>query len=340
MARVTVGIPTYNRCAYLREAMESVLGQTFADFDLLISDNGSTDGTEDMVREYARAEKRVIYHRFPKNCGMARNLRHVLMSPDTEFVAFLPDDDLWLPHHLASALESLQNVPNAILFACTAESFGEKAEQDLHRPYWVNGSKSRYVTDTRKRFVPWLKESPVAAASVVFRGAARDQVSWYNDDRFGPRDWLFWGQISMCGVTVFDPAVGTKYRWHKGNQSNDLMKGKMAIAQFRYVIRRLATLALLKGALNVAELIDEVVKSWAVGPAATLVVALAALDTHPALRKAALEIFHQRPEIGTSLKSTQHCRMAGRAGTWYLGIADGVDRLLGQWWRPARRAPR
>jgi glycosyltransferase involved in cell wall biosynthesis len=335
MATVTVGIPTYNRCAYLREAMESVLGQTFGDFNLLISDNGSTDGTEDMVREYARAEKRIIYHRFPKNCGMARNLGHILMSPDAEFVALLPDDDLWLPHHLASALEALQNVPNAVLFACTAESFGEEAEHDLHLPDWVYGSKSRHVIDTTKRFVPWLKESPVAAASVVFRGAARDQVTWYNDDRFGPRDWLFWGQISMCGLTVFDSAVGVKYRWHKGNQSNDLMKGKMAIAQFRYVIRQLATLALQRGALNVAELVDEVVRCWPVRPAATLVVALAAFDTRPALRKAAFEIFHQRPEIGTSLESTQHCRMATRAGSWYLGIADGVDRLLGQWWQPA-----
>jgi glycosyltransferase involved in cell wall biosynthesis len=335
MARLTVGIPTYNRCAYLREAMESALGQAFGDFHLLISDNGSTDGTENMVREYARGEKRIIYHRFPKNCGMARNLGHVLMSPDTEFVAILPDDDLWLSHHLASALKALQNVPNAVLFACTAESFGKKAEQQFHRPCWVNGSKSRYVTDTTRRFAPWLKESPVAAASVVFRGAARDQVTWYNDDSFGPRDWLFWGQIAMCGVTVFDPVVGAKYRWHEGNQSNDLMRGKMAIAQFRYVIRQLATLALQKKALDLAELIDEVVRFWAVGPAATLVVALAALDTNPALRKAALEIFHRRPEIRTSLQSTQHCRMASRAGSWYLGIADGIDRLLGRWWQPA-----
>jgi hypothetical protein len=101
------------------------------------------------------------------------------------------------------------------------------------------------------------------------------------------------------------------------------------------VIRRLATLALHRGALSVGELVDEVVKSWQVRPAATLVVALAAFDTSPALRNAALEIFRQRPEIGTSLESTRHCRMAGRAGAWYLGIADAVDRLLGQWWQPA-----
>jgi hypothetical protein len=335
MAIVTVGIPTYNRSAYLREAIDSVLGQTFGDFQLLISDNASTDGTEDMVREYGKADKRILYHRFPRNCGLARNLGHVLMSPKSEFVAFLPDDDLWLPHHLTRALESLQSVPNAILFSCTAQSFGRGAGHGFHRPYWLNGSKSPEVIDTRKRFVPWLKESPVAASSVVFRGAARSEVTWYNDDRFGPMDWLFWGQISMCGLSIFDPVVGARYRWHEGNQSNALMKGKVAIAQFRYVIRRLATLAFQKGVLSVAELVDEVVRCWPLRSAATLVVALAAFDSPPALREAAIQIFRRRPEIGTSLESTQHCRMAGRAGTWYLGMADGVDRFLGQWWHPA-----
>ena len=335
MAIVTVGIPTYNRCAYLREAMESVLAQTFGDFKLLISDNGSTDGTEDMVREYAKVEKRIIYHRFPSNRGLSRNIGYILMSPDTELVTYLPDDDLWLPHHLASAVESLQNEPNASLFACTAESFGEEGRHDLHQPYWVNGSKSQYVIDSSRRFVPWLKESPVAGASVVFRGDARRHVNWYNDDKFGPMDWLFWGQIAMNGLTIFNPVVGVKYRWHEGNQSHALIKGKMASVQFRYVIRRLATLALHRGALNLAELVDEVANSWPLRSAAKLVVALAAFDTDPSLRSAAYQIFQKRPELRRSLESTKHCRMAGRAGSWYLGIADWVDRLLGHWWMPA-----
>src|SRR6516165_10728918 len=119
MAIITVAIPTYNRCAYLQEAIGSVLGQTFGDFKLLISDNGSTDDTQSVVRECARTDKRIVYHRFPDNGGLERNWRHVVMSPDTEFVATLPDDDLWLPHHLASAVDALQNVPNAVLFGCT-----------------------------------------------------------------------------------------------------------------------------------------------------------------------------------------------------------------------------
>src|SRR5262245_54154186 len=149
MAIVTVGIPTYNRSAYLRESMESVLAQGFGDFKLLISDNGSTDDTESVVREFASADQRVVYHRFPRNQGLARNVGHVIMAPDTQFVAYLPDDDLWLPHHLGSAIEALQSVPNAVLFGCTAEFFEEKPGHDFHQPYWVNGKKTRQVINSK-----------------------------------------------------------------------------------------------------------------------------------------------------------------------------------------------
>jgi glycosyltransferase involved in cell wall biosynthesis len=335
MPIVTVGIPTYNRSAYLRQAIESVLGQTFGDFKLLISDNASTDDTANMVSEYARTEKRIVYHRFAKNGGLARNVGHVIMTPNTDFIAYLPDDDLWLPHHLESAIDALQKVPNAVLFGCTAEFFEEKPGHDFHQPYWANGKKSRQVIDSTKRFVPWLRETPMAPASVVFRRAAREHITWYNDDSFGAMDWLFWGQIALSGATVFDPAVGVKYRWHKNNQSHSLLNGKRAVVQFRYVIRRLATLALARSALSGAELVEEVVKSWPSGSAATLVVALAAFDSHPELRKAAFEIFERRSELRWSRDSIKHCRMANRAGAWYLGIADVVDRLLGRWWPPA-----
>jgi glycosyltransferase involved in cell wall biosynthesis len=335
MPIITVSIPTYNRCAYLKQAIESVQAQTFTDFRLLISDNGSTDGTKDVVATYAKADTRISYHRFPQNRGLTSNIRHAIMSPDTQFVALLPDDDLWLPNHLASAMDALQSVPNAVLYGCAAEFFEDPSGHDFHQPYWVNRCTSRQVMDTTKRFVPWLKETPVAPASVVFQSYARNQITWCNDDTFGPMDWLFWGQMALSGTTVVEPTVAVRIRWHKGNQSQTLLKGRRANAQFRYVMRRLATLGLSKGAFTPADLVEEVVQSWPVGSAATLVVALGAYDAHASLRKAAYEIFRRRPELGKSPESIKHCRMAHRAGRWYLGFADVVDRMLARWWRPA-----
>jgi Glycosyl transferase family 2 len=333
MATITVSIPTYNRSSYLRMALHSVFAQSFSNFEILISDNGSDDGTEDLVTEYAKKDSRIIYHRFEKNCGVASNLKYVLTRPQTEFIALLPDDDLWLPHHLAHALDAFQSVPNAVLYGCTAEFFGEESGHRFHRPYWAEGCKSQKAINTAKEFAPFLKEVPLAPVSVVFRSSARDGAIWYGDDGLGAQDWLFWGQVALHGLTVFEPSVGVRLRWHSGNLSHTLLGGRRANVHFRYVMRHLATLALHKGAFTTTDLIREV-ESWPIGSVANLVVALASRDTHPTLREVAFELFHKMPWVGVSPESTKHCRMAGRVGSWYLGFADMLDRVLARWWRP------
>jgi hypothetical protein len=338
MALVTVSIPTYNRRAYLSEALASVTAQTFRDFEVLVSDNGSTDGTEELVAEYAQRDRRFRYHRFQSNRGLAGNMRYVINEPTTELVALLPDDDLWLPHHLEAAVRSLQGTRDAVLYGCTTEFFGEKPPFEVHQPYWMEGHTTPQVFDTRRQFAPWLRETPMAPVSVVLRAAARRGLDGHTDDSFGPMDWLYWGQIALQGSTVFDPTVGAKLRWHTSNQSNVLLKGLRANVQRRYVMRRLATLALEQGALTPETLVEEVRRAWPTGSAADLIIALAAYDSVPSLRKAALEIFATAPELGTSPQSTKHCRMASRVGTWYLGCADLIDRTLGRWSRPAPRS--
>ena len=70
-ARLTIGLPTYNRAKYLREAIDSVLGQTFADFTLVISDNASTDETPEIVASYD--DSRIVYRRHETNRGWLAN---------------------------------------------------------------------------------------------------------------------------------------------------------------------------------------------------------------------------------------------------------------------------
>src|SRR5262245_29387757 len=71
--RLSVGVPVYNGEAFLRETLESILAQSFGGFELIISDNASTDGTQAIAREFASRDSRVRYHRNEKNLGLARN---------------------------------------------------------------------------------------------------------------------------------------------------------------------------------------------------------------------------------------------------------------------------
>jgi glycosyltransferase involved in cell wall biosynthesis len=103
---VTVGIPTYNRAALLKDTLESVLAQTYSNFRLVIGDNASTDETPDVVASYSDA--RIDYIRGERNIGMIGNFNRLIQLADTEFLMLLPDDDRLYPNYLKSVVDVLQ----------------------------------------------------------------------------------------------------------------------------------------------------------------------------------------------------------------------------------------
>ena len=98
--KVSIGMPVYNGEAYLREALESLLAQTFSDFELIISDNASSDGTERICREYAAQDARIRYVRQPVNQGAAANFQYVLDLAGAQYFMWAAHDDVYFPQHL------------------------------------------------------------------------------------------------------------------------------------------------------------------------------------------------------------------------------------------------
>lgn len=113
--RVTVGLPVYNGQRYLRNTLDSLIGQTFQDFELVISDNASTDATEDICREYAAQDKRVQYLRNPANMGLAWNHNRLVGIASGDLFKWAGADDSYLPTYLARCVEALDGHPDAIL---------------------------------------------------------------------------------------------------------------------------------------------------------------------------------------------------------------------------------
>lgn len=104
---MTVCIPTYNRQRYLREALDSVFRQTWTDFEVLVVDDGSTDGTDEAVRGYPRPV-RYIYQ---ENQGVAAARNRLIAETRTPLVAWLDSDDLWLPEKLEKQMALLEGKP-------------------------------------------------------------------------------------------------------------------------------------------------------------------------------------------------------------------------------------
>jgi glycosyltransferase involved in cell wall biosynthesis len=93
--RLTVGLPVYNGEKYLAESLEALLGQSYEDFELIISDNASTDGTADICRRYGEQDSRIRYVRQSRNIGCAPNHNFVVKEARGELFKWASDDDLY-----------------------------------------------------------------------------------------------------------------------------------------------------------------------------------------------------------------------------------------------------
>lgn len=113
--KISIGLPVYNAERFLRSALDSVLSQTFADFELIISDNASTDGTPVILEEYALKDGRIKLFRNERNLGAAENFNSVFRLASAEYFKWIAYDDMCGPEFLERCVEVLDREPDVAL---------------------------------------------------------------------------------------------------------------------------------------------------------------------------------------------------------------------------------
>lgn len=127
---VGIGLPVYNGARYLKAALESVLAQTLTDFELVICDNASTDGTGEICRRFAARDGRIRYYRNAGNIGADPNFNLVFDLSRGKYFKFFPHDDVMEPDYLAACVRALEENPDAVVCQ-TQLRFIDQAGQDL-----------------------------------------------------------------------------------------------------------------------------------------------------------------------------------------------------------------
>lgn len=117
--RVSIGLPVWNGEKYIRSALDSVLQQDYADFELIISDNASTDATESICREYAAKDSRIRYYRNEKNIGATRNFNRVFELARGEFFKWITHDDEIADSFIRRCMETFQEAPSDTVLVCS-----------------------------------------------------------------------------------------------------------------------------------------------------------------------------------------------------------------------------
>ncbi|HZB89950.1 MAG TPA: glycosyltransferase family 2 protein, partial [Stellaceae bacterium] len=142
---VSVVIPAYNRAAFLRRAIDSVLRQSFGDFEIIVVDDGSTDGTDAAVAEHADRRLRLLRHETNRGAAAARNTG--IRAASGRLIAFLDSDDEWLPEKLARQVAAMQAAPTDVLLTTTGYFMVRERSRELRERTPQSGDWRRALLD-------------------------------------------------------------------------------------------------------------------------------------------------------------------------------------------------
>jgi glycosyltransferase involved in cell wall biosynthesis len=180
---VSVVLTTYNRAHALRETLDTMIKQTFRDFELIICDDASKDGTKDVAMEYVARDPRVSYHRNEPNLGMPGNLNSGIRLARGEFVANIHDGDLYDPTLLEKWTTAMRQSPKV---AFVFNQYRHLNENGLVKMVWIEDLPSlfpgsRLIEDIY--FKRWRLDSPVWG-TVMARKSLYEEMCLF-DSRFG-----------------------------------------------------------------------------------------------------------------------------------------------------------
>ncbi|MDS0281796.1 glycosyltransferase family 2 protein [Haloarcula onubensis] len=207
---VSVVVPTYNRAQTLGAAIESVLGQTYERFELLVVDDGSTDQTQSVVEGFE--DPRIRYRRFEGNRGanVARNAG--IRNANADLVAFVDSDDTWRPEKLARQVERMRETPDRVGVVYT----GYWLERPSGREYGPDPGRKDLEGDIYEallagngRFIP--------TSTALVRRTCFDRVGYFDEALPRQQEWELWLRIAreFEFALVDDPLVVRSMR-HDG----------------------------------------------------------------------------------------------------------------------------
>ena len=208
--KVSVILPTYNGERFIANSIESVLSQTFDDFELIIVDDGSTDATSGVVKEFALKDERVVFVSSDKNLGIQKTLNKGLKMAKGEYIARIDDDDEWVERDkLSRQVNFLDNNPDYVLVG-TGVIVVDEDRNEIFRFLQPTDDKS-----IRGRL---LFKSCFTHSAVLFRRDVVLKLGGYSEDESvrHVEDYDLWLRLGRIGKLANLPSYGIKFMQRKG----------------------------------------------------------------------------------------------------------------------------
>lgn len=229
---ISVLMPVYNCALYLAEAIESILNQTFTDFELIVLDDGSTDDSAKIAKNYS--DSRIIYHCNEKNLGLANNLNVGLRMAKGKYIARMDGDDVSLPDRFRTQVDFLEQNKEIDLCSCGLMMFGTEDQ------VWIRETNPEQVKITMMFY------SPILHATSVWRKESFEKNNLrYNQDAFPAEDYDLWSRAVFKCRLVNIQEVLYLYRIHgiQVTKTDDRVTQRDLQIQVNYLKKALPSLS-------------------------------------------------------------------------------------------------
>lgn len=206
--KVSIIVPTFNRANMLRETLESILQQTFQDFEIIIMDNCSSDNTEPMINSYN--DERIRYFKHQNHGILAINMNYGMKQARGEYIAFCDDDDLWMPDKLEKQIAEFQKDDQVALVCTNGIVFNENGDVGV-------AIKSK-LTDRDFTMIALLWNNTVISSSILLKKSVINEVGMMDEEPeiFGAEEYSLWIRIAKIYKVKYIDLPLIKYRTHVG----------------------------------------------------------------------------------------------------------------------------
>ncbi len=208
---ISVLMTTYNGARFIAESIDSVLGQSFRDFEIVVVDDNSTDETPEILARYTDTRLRVL--RNPGNLGVVGGRNRGFAELRGTYVATIDHDDLWLPTRLEAGLAVLRADPAMVMVGTQTLALHGRLRSPVMRPVETSPLLFRWML---------LLDCPVVYSSLLFRrdAATRPDGTMLRPDLRYADDYELMLRLAQAGRVTALPGALTVYRLHDGNTTN------------------------------------------------------------------------------------------------------------------------